>query len=248
MIMDDTRRDNILSHVDKIEQFARQPGNEWLLQDLMRRFGSDKIKQIEKYLALDYAIDEIAIGIDYSFVKDDILRIKLISDWREMLRYRCGVRQHKINFGEFCKFAHFQAEGMLNYYHYQRGMSNECDIEWFNTNIQAYNEKCKAEAKDGKEPFKLRLVNEKYLSKIDYQTKLYVFLNYLEDIACLTPLERRRLSYKLNGIKNMRNDISHRDVSTVNALSKEIMKEYDDVERTLLSLNRKVEQVIKLKI
>ncbi len=246
--MDDIKRNKILSHIDKIEQQARRPGNEWLLLDLMRRFGSEKVKQIEEYLALDYTIDEIAIGIDYSFVKDDILRIKLNSDWREMLRYRCGVGQHGVNFGVFCKFAHFQAEGMVNYYHYQRKMSNECDIEWFNKNIQAYNDKCKTEARDGKEPFKLKPVSEKDLSKIGYQTKLSVFLNCLEDAARLMPQERRRLSYELGVIKRVKDNILRRDVSSENVPSKEIMKAFSNVEKTLLSLNCEVKQAIKLKI
>ena len=248
--MDDAKKNTILSHIDKIEQFARQPGNEWLLVELIRRFNSDnniaEIKHIRKYLALDYAIDTVAIGLDYSFVNDDILRMKLISDWREMLRYRCGVRQHKINYYEFCKYAHFQAEGMINYYHYQRRASNECDVEWFNANISAYNEKCAKEVKDGKTPYKIRPINNTpLLSQIDYSTKLSVFLNYLEDIACLTSKERTGLSINLRKIRDTRNELSHRDVTPTAIYNPE---DFDAAERTLLFLHRKVEQIIKLKI
>lgn len=118
--MDDARKQNILSHIDKIEQYARQPGNEWLLVELQKRFcvmsNMTELQRIEKYLALDYYIDNISTRIDYSFVKDDLLRMKLLSDWREMLRCRCHVRKHKPDFLEFCRFAHMQVEGITNYY------------------------------------------------------------------------------------------------------------------------------------
>ena len=122
--MDDARKQNILSHIDKIEQYARQPGNEWLLEELQRRFGTmsnmTELKHIEKYLALDFFIDDISTRIDYSFIKDNLLRMKLVSDWREMLRYRCHVRKHKPDFLEFCRFAYMQVEGVTNYYCMQK--------------------------------------------------------------------------------------------------------------------------------
>ena len=131
----------ILQHIAKIEQYARQPQNQWLLIELKKRFGgtppsqpsspttpaastnasspsldSQRIERIEKYLALDYQIDSIASNIDYSFVKDELLQKRLISDWREMLRFRCRVRYHKPDFYEFCRYANLQIEGLLNYY------------------------------------------------------------------------------------------------------------------------------------
>lgn len=105
--MEEEKKKNILSHIDKIEQYARMPGNEWLLHELQRRFGNSAsnpdIQRIEKYLALDYTIDSVSERIDYSFVIDEVLRMKLVSDWREMLRYRCYVRKHKPDFMEFCR-------------------------------------------------------------------------------------------------------------------------------------------------
>lgn len=118
--MEEEKKKNILSHIDKIEQYTHMPGNEWLLHELQRRFGNNSsnpdIQRIEKYLALDYTIDSISECIDYSFVADDVLRMKLESDWREMLRYRCNVRKHEPDFMEFCRYANLQAEGIINYY------------------------------------------------------------------------------------------------------------------------------------
>lgn len=126
-------RDAILKTIDKIAQLSKLPENEWLLRELQSKWGcittaignSDSISNIEKYLAIDYDIDEISSQIDYSFVQDEVLRIKLESDWREMLRYRCGVRKHERDFLEFCRYANLQAEGIVNYYCYTKYPTDE---------------------------------------------------------------------------------------------------------------------------
>lgn len=123
-------RDAIIKTIDKIAQLSKRPENKWLLDELRSKWGytnpptcdNDSISNIERYLAIDYNIDEMAIQIDYSFVKDKVLRLKLEADWREMLRYRCGVRKHEPDFLEFCRYANLQAEGIINYYcHIQYG-------------------------------------------------------------------------------------------------------------------------------
>lgn len=75
-----------------------------------------KIDAIEKYLGLDYQLDNIPVPIDYSFVKDTDIRNQLESDYREMLRYRHGTRGHKVDFFEFCRYVQLQTELLLNYY------------------------------------------------------------------------------------------------------------------------------------
>lgn len=76
---------------------------------------NQRLKNIEQYLALDFAIDSKAPSIDFSFVTDENVRLQLIADNREMYRYRYGTRSHKIDFSEFCKYAHFQLEALVNY-------------------------------------------------------------------------------------------------------------------------------------
>lgn len=112
----------ILEHIDKIEQFARKPENGWLLSELERRFGgkqtqNDAIQRVEKYLGLDYELDSAKTLIDYSYVADNYVRNQLESDYREMLRYRYGLRSHKVDFDEFCRYVHLQAEALSNYYY-----------------------------------------------------------------------------------------------------------------------------------
>ena len=75
----------------------------------------DAVKRMEKYLSLDYRIDEETFP-DYSVIKDDVVRERLMSDFREMLRYEFGTRSHKIDFPEFCRFAVLQIEMLVNYF------------------------------------------------------------------------------------------------------------------------------------
>lgn len=74
------------------------------------------IQNIEKYLSLDFNIDQVE-NADYSFIEEDYAREKLNADFREMLRYRFGTRGHKVDFAEFCRFAVLQIEMLVNYYY-----------------------------------------------------------------------------------------------------------------------------------
>lgn len=77
---------------------------------------SQKLDKIEKYLSLDYGIDDV-VNPDYSFIADAQIRDTLNSDYREMLRFRYGTREHSINFGEFARYANLQMEMLVNYYY-----------------------------------------------------------------------------------------------------------------------------------
>ena len=77
---------------------------------------SQKLDKIEKYLSLDYGIDDV-VNPDYSFIADAQTRDTLNSDYREMLRFRYGTREHSVNFGEFARYANLQMEMLVNYYY-----------------------------------------------------------------------------------------------------------------------------------
>ncbi len=115
-----TDKEKIIEQINRIEQYARRPDNKWLLDELCNRFGRGGdlylIKKIEHYLGLDYKLDSADSILDYSFIEDESIRDQLISDNREMMRYRYGVRSHKIDFDEFCRYAHLQAEMLVNVY------------------------------------------------------------------------------------------------------------------------------------
>lgn len=73
------------------------------------------LQKIESYLSLDFKIDSELLE-DYSFITDEGVRRQLLTDYREMLRYQFGTRSHKVDFLEFCRYAHLQTEMLINYY------------------------------------------------------------------------------------------------------------------------------------
>ena len=86
---------------------------------------SQKLDKIDKYLSLDYGIDDV-VNPDYSFISDAQIRDTLNSDYREMLRFRYGTREHSVNFGEFARYANLQMEMLVNYY-YSKTYGNDPD-------------------------------------------------------------------------------------------------------------------------
>lgn len=128
-----------------IKMLVDEPGNEEFAANLRKMLGinpsglnvdNKKIDEIEKYLGLDYRLDSASPIIDYSFVKDDYTKVQLISDNREMLRYRFGVRSHKIDFAEFCRYAMLQVEQLLNYFYNANFSSVEEIANYVNENVE----------------------------------------------------------------------------------------------------------------
>ena len=128
-----------------IKMLVDEPGNEEFAANLRKLLGINppglnadkkKIDEIEKYLGLDYRLDSASPIIDYSFVKDDYTKVQLISDNREMLRYRFGVRSHKIDFAEFCRYAMLQVEQLLNYFYNANFSSVEEIANYVNENVE----------------------------------------------------------------------------------------------------------------
>ena len=121
--------------LDKVVAFVKAvkelPGNEEFIANLSEVLGlpqnekesasipakAEKIDAIEKYLGLDYSLDDATTTIDYSFISDERVRLQLESDCREMMRYRYGTRGHKVDFLEFCRYVQLQSEMLLNYYY-----------------------------------------------------------------------------------------------------------------------------------
>lgn len=117
------KKENLVKLLRFVEEVSRLPGNEWFLEELKNNISQDnnkfsasscaieaKINLIREYLAID--INQV---IDYTYFEEPC-RESLFRDCIEMGRYAKGTPGHKIDFGEFCRYAHLQAEEMINYF------------------------------------------------------------------------------------------------------------------------------------
>ena len=148
---------------------------------------NDKINRIEKYLGLDYSVDAQNSVIDYSYIKDEKVKNQLISDNREMMRFRYGTRYHEIDFDEFCRFAHLQAEMLLNYYYVTTCNS---DLNLIKKRIRENNENPKG------------LDEANTIFAISFRVKMWSFNNEYE-----TSQQFRAI---FNNLVRVRNEVSHR--------------------------------------
>lgn len=197
-----------------------------------------KVEKIEKYLGLDFRIDNMESIIDYSNIEDEVTRNQLISDNREMLRYRWGTRSHKEDFYEFCKYAHFQAEMLLNYLYEPLGSAT---IEDCTNHIRQFNKIAKFDEKT------------KTVSDISYSYKLWAFCNeffHVEGFSSSGTQKQGNLYRILDHVKETRNSVNHRgikdaNVSDNNKYHDEWLKEtsYDEVIKSLRILAEKVQSI-----
>lgn len=145
-----------------------------------------RIGHIEKYLGLDYSIDNKDSLIDYSYITILDVKEQLISDNREMMRFRYGTRYHMIDFKEFCRYAHLQAEMLLNYY-YQT--INKSDLTAIKKHIKKYNDKA------------FGLEEASSLGSIPYSVKIWAF----------NVEHKNKFDFSLfENIRKVRNELSHR--------------------------------------
>lgn len=187
--------EKLKSTIDKIVRLSKQ--NPEFDAELRKRlditssaksvYDEERIARIEKYLGLDFYVDTKTSNVDYSFIKLPDVINKLISDNREMMRFRYGTRYHEVDFAEFCRYAHFQVEMLLNYYY---DIANKSDLNSIKGQIKYYNPKAKG------------LDDAKSLGAISYSTKLWAFN------------KEYRIDYNLyENLRKVRNELSHRSVS-----------------------------------
>ena len=190
--------EKLKSTIDKIVQLSKQ--NLEFDAELRKRleitssaksvYDEERIARIEKYLGLDFYVDTKTSNVDYSFVKLPDVKAQLISDNREMMRFRYGTRYHEIDFAEFCRYAHFQIEMLLNYYY---DIANKSDLNSIKEQIKYYN------------PRAIGVEKAKSLGAISYSTKLWAFNNEHKI--------NRNLREICENLRKVRNELSHRSVS-----------------------------------
>ena len=190
-----------------------------------------RIDKIEEYLGLDDKLDSInptditAGKLDYTFVDIPPLRNQLISDFREMMRYRYGTRSHKSDFYEYCKYAHFQLEALTNYFMEVWSTPDEPedaqpDLELAQKNIIA----------NWKEKYPVTFHDTiKSIEDIPYQNKvkpILSFFNIKDTLISNPPYIFYNMSDVVDYIRKTRNACSHRGVQ----LSQIINDAIDDFE------------------
>ena len=183
--------EKLKSTIQRIKLLSEQ--NPEFKQEMQKMFGKttsasvvthdERIFQMAKYLGLDVYIDHMDSVIDYSFISEEEVRNTLESDNREMIRFRYGTRYHASDFKEFCKFALFQVEMLINYYYFKK----ENTIEDIVKHIREYNA-------DGYMPSEVNTI-----SSIPLNTKLWAFKN-----------EHNMYSEVWENVRKVRNELSHR--------------------------------------
>lgn len=116
-------KEQLLKLFTFIIEISEMKGNEWFNELLKNRYSVNESKDISKTDSLDskvsliknYLSIDINKVIDYSMFEEPY-KESLFRDCLEMGRYEKGTPSHKIDFGEFSRYAHLQAEEMINYF------------------------------------------------------------------------------------------------------------------------------------
>jgi hypothetical protein len=196
------KEENLVKLIKLVVEISNLPNHDWFKEKLLSHLSSStiletsdssksikkKIDLIHKYLSID-----VFKIIDYSFFGEPS-REQLFRDCIEMGRYEKGTPNHKIDFGEFCRYAHLQAEEMINYFMIKISNSDIIRVvEFIKEKVQNYN------------PPKL----PKEIHHINYSTKLSAF-------KTISNLNKKSNDY-LWFINDVRNELSHRNsLSSIN--------------------------------
>lgn len=172
---------------------------------------NDDISNIEKYLGLDFYIDSKNSTVDYSFIDEEDVRDQLVSDNREMMRYRYGTRSHKIDFPEFCRYAHMQAEMLINYFY---DVDDGHDFNAIVEHIREYNSR-----------FDSRFISSaKKVEEIPFRAKWFAFSYEFKMLVCY-PIISTETNPKMSvydiidNTREVRNEINHRGLNGKNYTS-----------------------------
>lgn len=165
---------------------------------------STKMSKIETHLSLD-GIEML----DYSDIEDEKTRNQLIADSIQMQKYRLGKIDNKIDFAEYCRYAHYQAEELINYF-FNRKFHFVRDAQSY---FEMYNDALKEEWKT--------------FEAIPYFRKMKVITAQIKVIKELMGLkDGLNLNDILYKVNDVRNEKSHRS-------SLLIVKSDDDVLRQI---------------
>ena len=185
-------------------------------------------------MSLDNKLEQVTNTIGYDYIEYDHLREKLVLDWLEMKRSRYGVAERPISYVDFCSHVHFQAEGIINYYHHKRG-NGICDIDWLNANIDEY--ALKNPKFSIKKITRISVTGKPTtLDDINYATKKCILFNVVEKEGIVHKSKIFELSQIIGFVQKVRNvDAVHR--SPTNEVPMEKKYSYEAIEYALSEVN-----------
>lgn len=206
-----------------IDEISSQEENLWFRAKIENKFTNtnnlnspdivNKLNAIQKYLM----IDGVEV-IDYSEIKNKNVKNQLFRDCLEMSKYRLGKINNTINFDEYCRYAHMQAEEMINYFYNEKFYGNtEYVKEFILKHYPTYK-------------FKDVIIS---LTEITYSPKLNAFVKEYN-------LEKGPLKSTLEFLSNLRNELSHRnsmDVNNEDNILCELKNKNIDVSKSYIDYN-----------
>lgn len=192
------KKDSLEKLLTLIDEISGKEENCWFKLELQKRYGSNQetniksvasnldlqISNIEKYLKLDgYTI------IDYSGIANERVRAQLFRDCIEMSKYRLGKINDTISFDEYCRYAHLQAEELINYFYNAKFAGNIEDmVQFVKTHLPRYDPKVKIYS----------------LNQISYVFKFTAFTMEYD-------LTKGSMKETLEFVSHLRNEMSHRN-------------------------------------
>ena len=94
--------------------------NELLIKSIKKDYRDVNIESLIKdYINFEYLTDKDA-SINYSFITNRRLKKQLTIDNLQMEKARLGLINSSPDFLEFCKYAHFQLEGLVSFFTYRK--------------------------------------------------------------------------------------------------------------------------------
>lgn len=166
---------------------------------------SKKMSKIETHLSLD-GIEVL----DYSDIEDESTKNQLIADNVQMQKYRLGKIDNHIDFAEYCRYAHYQAEELINYF-FNKKFHFVGDAKSY---FQLYND----ELQDGWKTFET----------VPYYRKMKVVTAQIkvikENMGLKDGINLNDILYKVNDI---RNEKSHRSSLLIIKSDDEILREIE---------------------
>ena len=194
-------KENLKLLLKFIEKIIDQEENNWFHDELALLFSKKIISEkdtgiklsavtIKEIGSIDKYLDEGIIPIiDYSEISDKKVRLQLERDSIEMGKARLSNYSGKISFENFCKYAHFQSEELVNYYFVT---SSNNDVETVKNDIINYTN------------IKIdKLSDNSSISSIPHSFKQWAISNKIS-------IEKKN-SYILKNIANVRNLEIHRN-------------------------------------